>query len=80
MMRIFNAREGIHRNRDQLPGKFYQQSLKGGPTNGWKLDKSEFEAALTEYYRQSGWDIETGTPTRATLDRLGLGWAADNLR
>jgi aldehyde:ferredoxin oxidoreductase len=74
MMRIFNAREGIHRNCDQLPEKFYQQSLNGGPTDGWKLNKSEFEAALTEYYRQSGWDIDTGTPTPETLERLGLEW------
>ncbi len=74
MMRVFNAREGIQRNRDQLPEKFYQQPLNGGPTDGWRLDKSEFEAALTEYYRQCGWDIESGVPTLETLERLGLEW------
>jgi aldehyde:ferredoxin oxidoreductase len=72
MMRVFNAREGIQRDYDQLPAKFYQQPLKGGPTNGWKLDKSEYDEALTEYYRQCGWDIESGVPTRETLVRLGL--------
>ena len=79
MMRVFNAREGINRNQDQLPVKFYQKPLKGGPTDGWKIDKSEFEDALEEYYRQCGWDIESGTPTRETLERLGLLWTADNL-
>ena len=74
MMRAFNALEGIGRDCDQLPEKFYQQPLDGGPTEGWKLDKSEFEEALTEYYRQCGWDINTGTPARETLARLGLEW------
>jgi aldehyde:ferredoxin oxidoreductase len=78
MMRVFNAREGISRNQDQLPAKFYHKPLKGGPTDGWKIHQSEFEAALEEYYRQCGWDIESGTPMRATLERLGLDWAADN--
>ena len=78
MMRVFNAREGINRNQDQLPAKFYQKPLKGGPTDGWKIDQSEFEAALEEYYRQCGWDIESGAPLSATLERLGLDWAADN--
>jgi aldehyde:ferredoxin oxidoreductase len=78
MMRVFNAREGIDRNQDQLPVKFYQKPLKGGPTDGWKIDKSEFEAALEEYYRQCGWDIESGAPLRETLERLGLDWTAGN--
>jgi aldehyde:ferredoxin oxidoreductase len=74
MMRAFNAREGIHRDDDQLPEKFYRRPLEGGPTDGWKLDKAEFEAALVEYYRQCGWDIDNGTPTQETLARLGLEW------
>jgi aldehyde:ferredoxin oxidoreductase len=77
MMRAFNAREGVNRHQDQLPAKFYQKSLKGGPTDGWKLDKSEFEAARDEYYRQCGWDIDTGIPTRKTLERLGLSWVLE---
>ncbi len=77
MLRVFNAREGINRDQDQLPLKFYQKPLEGGPTHGWKIDKSEFDAALEEYYQQCGWDIESGTPLRETLKRLGLDWAAD---
>ncbi|HSR13593.1 MAG TPA: aldehyde ferredoxin oxidoreductase C-terminal domain-containing protein, partial [Thermodesulfobacteriota bacterium] len=73
MMRAFNAREGIDRKQDTLTGKFFSNPLKGGPSDGWKIDKAEWEAALEEYYRQSGWDL-SGVPTRATLERLGLGW------
>jgi aldehyde:ferredoxin oxidoreductase len=74
MMRAFNAREGVDRSHDRLPAKFYQRALRGGPTDGWKLEKAEFEAALEEYYRQCGWDLGTGTPTPETLARLGLEW------
>ena len=79
MMRVFNAREGLGRNDDQLPEKFFHKPLKGGPTDGWKIDRAEFEAALEAYYRQSGWDVDSGFPTRQTLERLGLEWAADSL-
>ena len=79
MMRAFNAREGITRERDTLPEKFYQRPLEGGPTEGWKVNKTEFDNALTEYYRQCGWDEKIGIPTRKTLTRLGLAWIADRL-
>jgi aldehyde:ferredoxin oxidoreductase len=76
MMRVFNVREGINREHDRLPEKFYRKSLQGGPSDGWKIDKSEIEAALEEYYRQSGWDIESGSPTPQTLAQLDLKWLA----
>jgi aldehyde:ferredoxin oxidoreductase len=79
MMRAFNAREGITREQDTLPEKFYQRPLEGGPTEGWKVDKTEFDNALTAYYCQCGWDEATGNPTRDTLTRLGLAWVADKL-
>ena len=79
LMRSFNAREGIDRNQDTLTEKFFQKSLTGGPSDGWKVDKAEWEAAREEYYRQSGWDVTFGTPTRPTLERLALGWVADQM-
>jgi len=79
MMRIFNGREGIDRKHDALPEKFLKKPLEGGgPTDGWKLDPSEFEDALEAYYRQAGWDIASGLPTRQTLDRLGLSWVQED--
>ncbi|MBW2056697.1 MAG: aldehyde ferredoxin oxidoreductase family protein [Deltaproteobacteria bacterium] len=80
MLRAFNAREGINRNQDRLPEKFFKRPLKGGPSDGFKVERDQFEAALEEYYRQAGWDVKTGTPTRQTLERLGLGWVADELK
>ena len=79
MMRAFNAREGLGRNQDQLADKFFTTPLKGGPTDGKCMNRQEVENAITEYYRQQGWDIATGHPTRKTLVELELGWVADLL-
>jgi aldehyde:ferredoxin oxidoreductase len=80
MMRVFNAAEGIDGRQDKLPEKFLDKPLKGGPTDGWKVDKPELEEAIAEYYRQSGWNEKTGIPTRDTLNRLGLDWVVDKLK
>jgi len=78
MMRAFNAREGIDRKNDVLPEKLFKP-LKGGVSDGWKLDREEVESALDTYFEFCGWDIETGVPTRARLEQLDLGWVADQL-
>jgi aldehyde:ferredoxin oxidoreductase len=78
MLRAFNAREGIDRRQDKLPEKMFKKALIGGPSDGVKVDKAEWEAALDEYYRQNDWD-ENGVPSRAKLTALGLGWVADQL-
>jgi aldehyde:ferredoxin oxidoreductase len=79
MLRAFNAREGIDRSQDKLPEKMFKKGLQGGKSDGFKVDREEFEASLDEYYRQSDWDIETGTPTRYKLESLDLAWVADEL-
>jgi len=72
MMRLFNQREGFDAEDDALPEKFFSQPLKGGVSDGIVVDKAEFDAALIEYYRQSGWDERSGHPTEETVSRLGL--------
>ncbi len=79
MMRAFNAREGIDREQDKLPEKMFKKALKGGSTEGTKVDRAQFEASLDEYYRQNDWDVETGVPTRYKLESLDLAWVADGL-
>lgn len=78
MMRAFNAREGIGRERDTLPKKFFTP-LRHGVTKGLCVDRKVFEEAIEEYYRQSGWDVETGNPTQKTYERLGLDWVAEQV-
>lgn len=78
LFRTFNAREGLDRRNDRMPKKFFK-ALKGeGPTAGIALDPVEMEAALNEYYRLAGWS-EEGLPTRETLQKLDLAWAAELL-
>jgi aldehyde:ferredoxin oxidoreductase len=79
MMRAFNAREGIDRAQDKLPEKFFKKALKGGVSDGWRVDRVEFEGALDKYFELCEWDVETGVPTRAKLEDLGLDWVADQL-
>jgi aldehyde:ferredoxin oxidoreductase len=73
MMRAFNAREGIDRTADLLPDKLFKP-LKGGVSDGWKLDRLEVEAALDKYFEFCGWAVTTGIPTTAKLEELGLDW------
>ena len=75
MMRAFNAREGIDRQADVLPEKLFKP-LKGGASDGWKLDHDEVEAALDKYFELCGWDVKIGIPTRDKLEELDLGWVA----
>ena len=72
MMREFNAREGFTSANDCLPAKLFEP-LTGGPTDGVRIMKEDFEAARSTYYAMCGWDAE-GRPTRAKLDELGLSW------
>jgi aldehyde:ferredoxin oxidoreductase len=79
MMRAFNAREGIGREADMLPKKFFERPLQGGPSDGYVLDHDEWRRSLDTYYAMSGWDADTGYPTRTKLEALGIGWVADKL-
>ncbi len=78
LMRAFNAREGIGRENDKLPGKLYK-ALTGGVSDGIFVTVEEIERAKTMYYTQAGWDSESGYPTREKLDALGLEWVGDML-
>jgi aldehyde:ferredoxin oxidoreductase len=73
MMRVFNARLGLDRRNDQLPAKFFKPLTGTGPTAGVALSMEEIESAKDEYFRLAGWDVATGNPTPATLERLDIG-------
>lgn len=44
-----------------------------------KMDRADMELAKDYFYEEMGWDIETGIPTRATLEKFELGDMADDL-
>lgn len=75
MARVFNIREGIDRRQDKLPERLFLP-LEGGTLTGVSIDRDAFEAAITALYTLKGWNPETGAPTEACLERLGLEWTA----
>jgi len=74
MLRVFNAREGIDRQADKLPKKFFKSLAGTGPTAQVALTDEEMTQAQDAYYEMSGWDKATGNPTQETLKRLDLAW------
>ena len=72
LSRIFNLREGFTEKDDALPKRFLE-TPSDGPLKG--LDPEKLAKARKTYYRMMGWD-ESGVPTPARLEELGIGWAA----
>ena len=73
MLRLFNMRAGLTKEDDTLPDRFFDEPIAGGPYDGIRLDRNEFERARELYYEMVGWDPE-GQPSRAKLEELDLGW------
>ncbi len=79
LARAFNAREGFGRADDTLPRRLMEEPLAEGGSKGQCIPQANLDAMLDEYYAARGWDVSTGTPSRARLESLGLGYAADQL-
>ncbi len=87
--RIFNLERAIqirNHNRTRADDESVIPSLRlpewwVNPLVGEKqgLDPTKFRKLLTDYYRIRGWDEETGRPTRARLEAVGLKDVADDL-
>ena len=73
--RAIMVREGRTRSLDEeATGYFFKPDPRGNVP-----DPEKFRAMFTEFYQLRGWDTETGWPTRATLDKLGLADVAAGL-
>ena len=70
--KMFNYREGFRREDDRLPDRFFEDAFTVGAKKGAVLDRTKFEAMLTRYYKDRGWDPETTRPGEAKLKELGL--------
>ena len=69
--RLYNAREGLDRRDDRLPRKLYKTLVKKRKGDN-QLSEQEISRATDWYYELAGWDVETGTPAPATLERLSI--------
>ena len=70
--KLFNYREGFRREDDRLPDRFFEDAFTIGPKKGSVLVRDQFNAMLTQYYKDRGWDTETTKPGESKLKELGL--------
>jgi len=85
--RAIMMREGRTSKDDKLADYMHKKKKKGTVTGpGGKtikinrtIDRAGFEGLKIAYYKERGWDVTTGHPTRKTLERLDLKDVADQL-
>lgn len=68
LVRLFNIREGLTKDLDTLPKRFFSESLKEGPCRDRVV---ELDQLMEEYYLVRGWDQE-GIPREKTLQELSI--------
>jgi aldehyde:ferredoxin oxidoreductase len=73
--RAINNRLGLKAENDKLP-KALLEPLPEGGSEGFTPD---VQGMLYTYYEARGWDLQTGSPSRAKLVSLGLEDVADDL-
>jgi len=69
--RMMLIKDGISRQDDTLPNRYFNEPIPEGPAHGEAILRREFDNMLDEYYRLHGWD-KNGIPKRENLERLGL--------
>ena len=69
LTRSFNIREGFSRKDDNYPDRIKFEPIRKGSSDG---EIFEQEKLLDDYFKERGWDIKTGIPTRKKLKELGL--------
>ncbi len=78
--RLFNLREGMTREDDWLPDRFFDEPTKLGlpVARGKSIDRPKFKAMIDEYYQLHQWDTQ-GIPTPEFLKKLDIGdlWPID---
>jgi aldehyde:ferredoxin oxidoreductase len=70
--KLFNYREGMGREADYPPPRFFDEAMPDGAGKGTHLDRGDYERLLNDYYTARGWDPATGRPTPEKLQELGL--------
>jgi hypothetical protein len=76
LARLFNMREGMTTDADVLPQRLHEPTLKG-PLSDKRLARDDVRDIVQDYYRQQGWNEDTGAPSTGTLEALGIGNYSD---
>ena len=71
LSRLFNQREGLTVDDDQLP-KGVRKAFQSGPLADVEITDERLSWAKGRYYELMGWDAETAEPGEACLKALQL--------
>ena len=77
LLRAFGYRHGHTKEMDE-PSKRYASAALKGPEAGKEM-YPVWDEARDNYYRNMGWDVETGKPLPETLTDLGLDYVIEDL-
>jgi aldehyde:ferredoxin oxidoreductase len=73
----FNVREGVRNIEFEMPGRAIgSPPLQRGPLQNVTVD---IDTQIRDYLAAMGWDTQTGVPTQAALQQLGLDFVAADL-
>ncbi|MFX0023222.1 MAG: aldehyde ferredoxin oxidoreductase family protein [Candidatus Hermodarchaeota archaeon] len=75
MARVFNIREGLTKEDDWLPERFFQPHTSGALSKT-SVKPNKLKSAIKSYYKMMGWD-EEGNPTMSKLAELELEWISE---
>ena len=70
-IRLFNNREGLTRQDDNLPPRILKDALPEGPTKGNVVNEKDLNTLLDKYYEVRGWNKQ-GIPTKEKLEELNI--------
>jgi aldehyde:ferredoxin oxidoreductase len=78
--RAFNCKCGLTRKDDSVSKGYYDRLRPNGKLMPEiSFTETDLEKMKDDYYQIMGWDVETGIPTRRTLEKYGLADVADSL-
>jgi aldehyde:ferredoxin oxidoreductase len=72
MARVYNVKEGLNKNDDWLPERFFQPHTSGALAET-AINSDKLRNAISTYYKMMGWD-EDGIPTKTKLEELEIDW------
>ncbi len=75
--RVFNLREGLRKEDDWLPKRFFEPKTSGVLAET-ALNPKELEKARQTYYQMMGWTNE-GVPTESKLAELDISWIKEQI-
>ena len=74
--RMMLARTGRSRKMEEQLAPHFQLPCRA---DGTSVNREGFLKLMDEYYEARGWDVNTGIPTKAKLEELGLDNVAKDL-